>query len=211
MVCSKFWKLDKIDKIVIAFTFIVVTMFSIFNCFSYASTEVLLDSNVLEGYSYDSTLDSIQVNTTTTMKYWRLNPYSDYIVISNIDNSPRRLRILNTLEVNKSGAGVYDFIIQPNSSVTLDLKEYQGYKDLFLYTSAPNSEVSMFFNIDVYEFVDSGFNAAIKNLANNVGIFSLWNTFEFIFPFALIVVVVAFGIYLIIRMIKGLSKGKGRL
>lgn len=53
--------------------------------------------------------------------------------------------------------------------------------------------------------------AAVNTLATTVTADSLWGVFANAVPYVAIVVVVAFGFYLIRRMIKGLSKGKAKI
>ena len=54
-------------------------------------------------------------------------------------------------------------------------------------------------------------NAAVNTLATTVTADSLWSVFASAVPYIAIIVVVAFGFYLIRRMIKGLSKGKAKI
>ena len=52
---------------------------------------------------------------------------------------------------------------------------------------------------------------AVSTLSSTVTADSLWGVFADAIPYIAIVVVVAFGFYLIRRMIKGLSKGKAKI
>lgn len=49
---------------------------------------------------------------------------------------------------------------------------------------------------------------AVSNLATTVSADALWGVFADAIPYISVVVLVAFGFYLIRRMIKGVSKGK---
>ena len=53
--------------------------------------------------------------------------------------------------------------------------------------------------------------AAVNTLATTVTADSLWKVFATAVPYIAIIVVVAFGFYLVRRMIKGLSKGKAKI
>lgn len=53
--------------------------------------------------------------------------------------------------------------------------------------------------------------AAVNTLATTVTADSLWGVFADAVPYVSIVVLVAFGFYLIRRMLKGLSKGKAKI
>lgn len=53
--------------------------------------------------------------------------------------------------------------------------------------------------------------AAVNTLATTVTADSLWGVFADAVPYISIVVLVAFGFFLIRRMIRGLSKGKAKI
>lgn len=53
--------------------------------------------------------------------------------------------------------------------------------------------------------------AAVNTLATTVSADSLWAVFGGTVPYIAVIVVAAFGFYLIRRMIKGLSKGKAKI
>lgn len=52
---------------------------------------------------------------------------------------------------------------------------------------------------------------AVNTLATTVSADALWGVFADAIPYISVVVLVAFGFYLIRRMIKGLSKGKAKV
>lgn len=54
-----------------------------------------------------------------------------------------------------------------------------------------------------------GMNSAINDLVSDVGIQSLWNTFNSANPFILVVVLFSFGLFIIIALVRKLKKGKG--
>lgn len=51
-------------------------------------------------------------------------------------------------------------------------------------------------------------NGAVDDLVNNVGIASIWNIFDISINYIVIVVLVAFGLFIIFRIIRKVSKGK---
>ena len=57
----------------------------------------------------------------------------------------------------------------------------------------------------------SAMSDAVSTLSSTVTADSLWGVFADAIPYVAIVVVVAFGFYLIRRMIKGLAKGKAKV
>lgn len=52
---------------------------------------------------------------------------------------------------------------------------------------------------------------AVTSLASTVTADSLWGVFADAIPYISVVVLVAFGFYLVRRMIKGVSKGKAKI
>lgn len=52
---------------------------------------------------------------------------------------------------------------------------------------------------------------AVSTLATTVSSDALWGVFANAIPYISVVVLVAFGFYLIRRMLKGLSKGKAKI
>lgn len=52
---------------------------------------------------------------------------------------------------------------------------------------------------------------AVNTLATTVSANALWGVFADSIPYISVVVLVAFGFYLVRRMIKGLSKGKAKI
>lgn len=57
----------------------------------------------------------------------------------------------------------------------------------------------------------TGMSSAITALGNTVTADALWGVFTDALPFVGIVVVVAFGFYIVRKLIKGVSKGKARI
>lgn len=56
-----------------------------------------------------------------------------------------------------------------------------------------------------------GMENAISTLTTTVSSASLWGVFANTIPYISVVVLTAFGFYLVRRMIKGLSKGKAKI
>ncbi len=53
-----------------------------------------------------------------------------------------------------------------------------------------------------------GMDSAVSDLVNNVGINSIWNIFDISINYIIVVVLFAFGCYIIFRIIRKISKGK---
>lgn len=54
-------------------------------------------------------------------------------------------------------------------------------------------------------------NNAVSTLATTVSADALWGVFASAIPYISVVVLVAFGFYIVRRMIKGISKGKAKI
>lgn len=54
-------------------------------------------------------------------------------------------------------------------------------------------------------------NTAVSTLATTVSADALWGVFANAIPYISVVVLVAFGFYLVRRMIRGISKGKAKI
>lgn len=54
-------------------------------------------------------------------------------------------------------------------------------------------------------------NNAVTTLATSVSADALWGVFASAIPYISVVVLVAFGFYIVRRMIKGISKGKAKI
>lgn len=208
MVCSKFWRLDKFDKIVISLIFIVLSMFSIFNCFSFASISLelsyLSDSWVRftgENFNIIKIVDSpgnklayIRLSKGVTYNF-RTVPGSSFSYVFAVAESPsinagsqlKYVRDLNTSTNNN-----FDY------TVTSD-NEY-----MVIYASTPNVNYDY---VDI-SVVSTSMASSLNLLINNVGFSQLWSVFEFSLPWVLVVVLFVFGWWFFAHWIKELGKGR---
>lgn len=57
-------------------------------------------------------------------------------------------------------------------------------------------------------FTPAGMESSIDGLINNVGIDNIWNIFDISINYIVVVVLVVFGLYIIFRVIRKISRGK---
>lgn len=218
MACSNFWKIDKVDKIVISIILVFFAVFNIFSTFSLASTPVPF--NVLSNAIVNSTSMSIVSSTGGRIIYAPLEGNSRYNLsfsISAEDKEPNRhvvVRICraDTVSIGSSVEVLDSFVITDDEkTVSFDFNTY-NYNDIFLVISLTGSWWTAIPNRSfVLTNISSSFNIVIDNLFDNVGVSQLWGVFELSIPFIFIVVVSVFCSMIIFNIIKGLSKGKGRI
>lgn len=202
MDCSSFWKIDKIDKIVLSIILVFATFFSIFETFSFASesvSPVIIDNLTFSGSTFKTSEgQSIVAFPLIIGHQYRFESSSQY---------NRQMRF--TSEFPSPGVGIvgqfslpaggeYSFVAQEN---------FLFVTDAGTTTSVPN----IVSNIKLTDETASGFAGVIEVLTVAVGSNSLWRIFQNSLPYLLILVLVSFGFLLIFSMIKGISKGKGRI
>lgn len=201
MACSSFWKLDKIDKIVISLIFILSALFSCCSCFCFAS-ETLEPSQTGLGLFIDSSGNIISDDDGRYIVY-NFDKPGNYTFSTKIDV------IVGFVNNNPSvGDKVIDReYYKPGEFFTIYIEEPSEYS-FFVVTS---HNVSAFYLVDVQYEPVVGFSSVIDKLSLNVGISQIWEVFET--PISLVVpfVLVAFGYFIIARVICSISKGKGRI
>lgn len=199
MGCSNdnYWKLDKIDKIVISLIFVFSTFFSVFTIFSDASesenvsfdvindVEIDLNGIVKSNFSGSSIgyieLEKGYIYTITPPKNWSLHFY-----LSN--------------DVPNLGVSCVKLGNIRNDSFEYVCNSFSQYLFLDFQWSNPNILIS--------RRPIPGFSGAVDDLVSNVSPSALWKTFNLSIPYILVVVLVAFGIYLITHSIREISKGR---
>lgn len=82
-----------------------------------------------------------------------------------------------------------------------------NYDYLFIYFSGQDT-ASTQFTYNITREATSGMVYSVDSLVSNVGIDSIWGIFEIAIDYIWVVVLVVFGIFIITRLIKKLSRGK---
>lgn len=197
-----FFKLDKIDKIFICITFIVVTLFCVLETFCFA-TDIPPEYNqispnlLVNGYKFNGT--DISVEAEANIYYIDLSKLNGVIIINSL---------FYTYGFTNSLDGINTVIENSNSVFTeqttvIDLSQ-NTYNYLLISKFNDN-------NISVYVSSDVSMNNVIDTLVSEVGISNIWDIFSTSIPYISVVVLASFGFYLIFHNIKELSKGREKI
>lgn len=198
------YKLDKIDKIVISIIFILGAVFSFLNCLVFAT-------DIPEGYyfvppsgvvnvTFNWSNDHLFGYSGTSSTYYSLDN-AEYIIIN---GDTRSFQFCFTKEFPANNVPIFGMKnLNLNGSEVINVRD-TDYKYLLVTNTVSSSDFS------VYKY-STGLSGVSNQLADEIGPGALWDIFDTSIPYILVVVLVGFGIYLIFRMIKGLSKGKGRI
>lgn len=200
MVYSNFWKLDKIDKIVISFICIIVTIFCVFTTFSQASEEI--------DFSTSTKIDNLTFGSSDTFYhdnnsqfccfYLKVNPETKYIL-----NSSQSLVFSTSQELPANLVEFENF-----STGIIENREVTGVNYLVVRL-LQNTDVFPSDTLKIsYEL--NGLNFAVNSLVNTLTTDYLWSMFKNVVPFIGVTIVVVLGYFLLSKLIKGVSKMKQR-
>lgn len=195
--------MDFYDKLITSIVLIVVTFLCVFNTFCFADSEFFLEPTLVPDVSFYQTIHSAEgiesvvffpldhntdysFKTTFIQPQWEGGLYLSY----SLDDGTRTLSLLDRIES-------FDF----NS------KDY----NYFAVSSKHINDIDLSVFSLSYVVPSSGISTAVDSLVQNVGITNIWDTFELSLPYVLIVVVVGFGFYMILSLVRKLQKGKARL
>lgn len=213
---SNFWKLDKIDKIVISLWFIIFTIFCVSDCFAVSSVE---SSGVSSDLFFDTSSGQFQSDDDFSVVYFDLVEGHNYTLTYDTSYWPTQdvqgaSKFYGILSTQEPSAGVSGDLI-----MTANLTSYGS--GSFTFVAPDNGylvfSVSAIYNF--YQYFDSNCLTLVDNssdvmqnsvdsLVNNVGQEQIWSIFDTGIPIALLVVLVAFGIFIIGFASRKIQKGK---
>lgn len=98
------------------------------------------------------------------------------------------------------------YSLSKGTTVDIDISDSDTY--LFIYITSLSDGENMLDYIKVVN-TSSNMGAAIGGLVSEAGPRNLWNIFENCVSYIAVIVLVAFGLFIIIRIVKKLSKAKG--
>lgn len=193
-------KLDKYDRMFIAFIFVVVTIVSICNCcFADEGSEEVYFSSV-EGVFISGTDHTLKTSSTATLYYIELD--ENYIYhISITASAGYRLGFSNSIDL---GTQVYNYQASGSGKdieMTVDAST-MNYLFFDISSDVP------FTTYTITKTLKTGFSTSVDSLVQNVGVNQLWGVFENGIDFVGVVVLCAFGFFLVFLLIKKLTKGK---
>lgn len=161
-----------------------------------AEEEEILTPTVINGMSIASNRNYFDT-ASGSIAYVELEKGYKYIFLNTTTEYRRNLAVSSDIPVVN---GIYKFLVslEPGQSY-----EYIPNDDTYLYFewSASSGQIS--------RIKLTSMDGAVSDLVNNVGIQSLWNTFNDANPFLLVVVLFSFGLFIIIALVRKLRKGKG--
>lgn len=197
MVCSEKKRFVFIVSIIF---FVIIISFSL-NIF--AAEEVEITGNLLEGFNIQGTSQGVLVEGSSKLLYFSIEPGKTYKIIFDSDSSLGTNRfIFQSSEVPEIGVD-YTLLANINSGTSYTFTAASDYVCIF----SVSGNVNILNLIKVYE-MPSGMSNSIDTLVDNVGVDSIWGIFEIAIDYIWVVVLVAFGIFIITRLIKKLSRGK---
>lgn len=191
------YKLDKYDKYFVAFILVILVIFNVSQCFAVEGEELSFTSAgniMIDPNNNYFTSSQYEITGYLLME----KGYIYHVFVPDSFSLPRNVAVSNVAPaVNVR----YEFLstIQPGGSYN-----YICDNDQYLYFSLSSYNDGVVVTREKVE----NMNGAIGDLVSNVGVNQLWSVFESGIDFAGVVVLVAFGLFLIVLLIKKLSKGK---
>lgn len=196
------FKLDKYDKYFIAFILVIITLFNIGQCFAAEEWEEV-ETTTVQGINVSSNSNYFYSSPNNIIRYFNIETGYIYKIEVIKDLSSSRYLV---------GSSELPALNVPYNLLTSDLQHLgdtytfiaNGSNYAFLSYS-PNADSS---GITVSRQKIAGQSSAINDLVDNVGVNQLWGVFEGGIDFVGVIVLVAFGLFLVFLLIKKLSKGK---
>lgn len=198
-----YFKFDKLDKIVISFTLIIVTLFCVFNSFCFASENVNDELVVLNNLM---PIDGKIITTTSSVQgaYLKTDFNERYLVINN--RSSGSLTVVLTKQLPGENVEYYNrYVINSNSELYIDINN-SNYNYIYITSFIPQSTDLLRF-LDIYKTNINGLSGTINLLTDKVS-FDIWNVFKNSIPFVLVVVIFSLGFWFIKHNIIEHSKGR---
>lgn len=197
LLAEKLNNLDKIDKIIIATVFIVAAILSPVFADTDEMEEVTI--SIAQNVSFNADTD-VFITSTNQTGYFSIEPGYKYIIKHTSGTQSRYLGVSG--DVPEVGNPVtFIHLLTPGETFEFSSSIYGGL--YFDYTSRVG--------VEVYRQPLNGMDDSIFNLTQFVSTDNIWETFNFAIPYILVIVLAVFGLYIIKRLIIGLSKGKGRI
>lgn len=196
-----FYRLDFWDKLVISITCVIVTFICLFNTFSFGLETIDFSTSIkVSNLTFGSGNTFYESSSGYSVFYIKVDPSIIYTL-----NSSEGVVFSTAYELPSDGVERFNF-----STSILEDYEVSGFNYITIrlpssITSVPTGLVTISYDSP------SGISLAVSSLVQNVGIPDLWDTFSLSIPYVLVVVVVGFGFYMILTMIRKILKGKSRL
>ena len=192
------YKLDKYDKYFVAFILVILVIFNIGSCFASETESVNLDT--IQNVVAVANSNAFVSTSGNSSLYFLAEKGYRYNI--NVVNSFQNSRLVVTSSAMPSVNVEYNILYYLQNEG--DNYVFNSYSDQYITIS---SNVPSGYIVVTRERIEN-MNGAIGDLVSNVGPQQLWGVFESGIDFIGVVVLVAFGLFLIVLLIKKLSKGK---
>lgn len=191
--------MDFYDKLISAIICVIVTFICLFNTFCFADTEI---SGIrLDGFGGYQTIHPV---SGIYGIYFYISDPGKYIINSDVQSTVGSYRTDETPANGVTTTSQPSLTLTPSSQNKTFIVNEPGY---YLFYSSDNE-----YSISSISITrDSSFTYVISSLSDQVGISNIWNTFEYSIPYVSVVLLAAFGFYLIFHNIKELSKGREKM
>lgn len=129
-----------------------------------------------------------------------------YTIDFDISNPNEYLRVLYTSDLPSEGTEFFEYKALPTGIHSYTFNSFvDGYMYFYFYTYNYDSNV---LTINSIKDVTSVQSNVVVSLVHNVGISQIWDIFDISINYIVVVVLVAFGLFIIFKLIKKVSKGK---
>lgn len=196
-------KFDPIEKFAFVVTLCIATLFSFFSCVScYASDSESVSYDIVSGIYIAPNSNYFVTNTSASTGYFQLE--KGYIYTITCSTNTANLRLATSNEIPEAN-GTYNYLTTIGSS-----------SDTYSYSYIVNDSNSYLYfdfswattGINVTREKIANYEGAVTDLVDNVGVNQIWSVFEDGTSFIGVVVLVAFGLFLVVLAINKVSKGK---
>lgn len=185
---------------VLAIIMLMVTFIYTFTNFGFCSDIEQVDTNVINGLFINNNGNYFTSRSDAHLVYFVGE--SGYIYhIKNLNNGSS-IRFVSSNEVPAVNV-TYDWISFIEPQTTYD---YIPNSNSSLYLDVSSSDTGS--NVLVTREKIPGYSGVVDDLVDNVGVNQIWSVFENGTSFIGVVVLVAFGLFLVVLAIKKISKGK---
>lgn len=192
-------KLDKYDRMFIAFMFIIVTVVSICNTVRASETEDV-EFTTVTGMAFDSNTNHFVTGISgRTTGYFQLEKGYVYYIHNNSTDTEQYTFLATSNELPANNVPLTNIGRIYGGETYSYLATDTGY----LYFAFSNS-----YQMSVTREKVEGQEGAINELVENVGVSQLWGVFESGIDFVGVIVLCAFGFFLVFLLIKKITKGK---
>lgn len=186
-------------RFIILFLILFILFFNFSSVFATddMSEDVIADR--VDGIYILPTQNFFKSASNQTVGYFYLESGYKYIIENTSDSYPRYLALCNEVPAVN---GTYTFLYQ---IPPLETYEYISNGSYLVFS------YSNYLNTTITKVKLASQDSAINDLVQNVGPNAFWDVFGNGIDFVFVVVIVVFGLFIIVKLIKGLSKGKSKI